>query len=225
MELNDLARLRRIADRVDALQLRERLLLLAAGTALLFFGTDLLLLQPILKRQQHARAEIGQLESQLAAGREQARLLRYRSEEDPLLVRREQYNRMQQELAALDRRIRDQLGVLVEPAQAADLLKQVLQRQPGLSLRALKATAEPLREDPAHTVEALADRDPEIPAGIGRYHLSLVVEGSYPKLLAYLGALEALPWKFFWEQIDFRSESWPRAVTRIELYTLGTIHG
>ena len=203
-------------DRIDALELRERVLLLAATVAILFLSVDSVGLQPTLKAQQVTEERISELEMKLGALRQQAMLLSYKTDEDTLAARYQSRDTLAAELAALDERLGDQLGALVEPAQAAELLEQVLTRHRGLRITSLRASAEPLEE-----VTGNADR-----AGkLGRYQLDLILEGGYLDLMRYLEALESMPWKFFWQMVDFRVDDYPRAVSRLQLYTLGAQDG
>ena len=203
-------------DRIDALELRERVLLLAATVAVLFLSVDSLGLQPTLKAQQVTEERISELELKRGALRQQAMLLSYKTDEDTLAARYRSRDTLAAELAALDARLVDQLGALVEPAQAAELLEQVLTRHRGLKITSLRASAEPLKE-----VTGNADQ-----AGkLGRYQLDLVLEGGYLDLMRYLEALESMPWKFFWQMVDFRVNDYPRAVSRLQLYTLGAQDG
>jgi len=208
--------LQQLADRVDALELRERVLLLAAAVAVLFFSIDMLALQPVLKSQQATRERITQLDTRLSALRQNARLLQYHSDADPLQARREQRDKLKRELASLDTRIVDQLGALVEPAQATEVLEQVLSRRHGLRLVSMDASSRTLDD---------LDIENGDTTGLGRYQIDMVLDGSYLEVLAYLDELESLPWKFFWQKIDFQSTEYPHATTHLSLYTLGAGHG
>lgn len=203
-------------DRIDALELRERVLLLAATVAILFLSLDSAGFQPTLKAQQVTEQRISELEMKLGALRQQAMLLSYKTDEDVLAARYSNRDTLAKELAALDARIVDQLGALVEPAQAAELLEQVLTRHRGLKITSLRASAEPLDQLAGNTEQA---------GKLGRYQLDLVLEGGYLDLMRYLEALESMPWKFFWQTVDFRVNEYPRAVSRLQLYTLGAQDG
>ena len=204
-------------DRVDALELRERILLLAATVIVSFLIVDSLLLQPTLKAQQIAEERISDLETQLSALNQQANLLSYKSDEDLLASRHETRDNLAAELDALNVRILGQLGALVEPAQAARVLEQVLTGHRDLKLKSLQASAESLSN--------LNVEENSGATGLGRYQLEMVVEGGYLDLLHYLQELEAMPWKFFWQEVDFQSADYPRAETRLQLYTLGAQDG
>ena len=203
-------------DRIDALELRERVLLLAATVAVVFLSVDSVGLQPTLKAQQVTEERISELEMKLGALRQQAMLLSYKTDEDTLAARYQSRDTLAAELAALDARLGDQLGALVEPAQAAELLEQMLTRHRGLRITSLRASAEPLNELAGNAGQA---------GKLGRYQLDLVLEGGYLDLMRYLEALESMPWKFFWQMVDFRVNDYPRAVSRLQLYTLGAQDG
>lgn len=200
-------------ERIDNLALRERILLLAAAVAVMFLLIDTLILQPTLKAQQVAGQQIVDLEVKLNSLRQSAQLLSYKSDSDLAASRRQSRDQLAAELAELDSRIISQLGALVEPAQAARVLEQLLSSHTGLKLTTLNASAEPLKD--------MELEQPSETPGLARYQLDMVVQGSYLDLLNYLQSLEAMPWKFFWQQVDFQATEHPHAETRLQLYTLG----
>ena len=167
------AQIQQWMDRIDALELRERTLLLAATIVVLY----------LLNNQR-----ISDLETKLSAMRQQADLFNYNSDQAPLAGRQEKRDNLAVELAGLDNRIVGQLGALVEPAQAAEVLEQVLTGHRGLKLKSLQASSESLSD--------LEIDDRTNGSGLARYQLEMVVEGGYLDLLRYLQELEAMPWKF-----------------------------
>ena len=213
MELAMKAQLQPWLDRVDALELRERLLLMAAGVVVLFLLVDTLWLQPTLKAQQVTEQRIAELETKLHALGQSAQLLSYKTDADPTEIRRQRRDQLSGELAELDARILGQLGALVEPAQAAQVLEQLLSGHRGLKLASLSANTEPL--------SGLDVDEQSAGVGLARYQLDMIVQGSYLDVLNYLRSLEHMPWKFFWEQVNFQSTEYPQAETRLKLYTLG----
>ena len=204
-------------ERIDALDLRERILLLAASVVLLFLIVDSLGLEPAFKSQQATEQRIADIEMGLGTLHQQASLFNTESDHNPLASRYESRGRLAAELSELDARITGQLGALVEPAQAAELLEQVLSGHRGLKLKSLQASSESLNN--------LGLQNNRNGADLGRYQLEMVVEGGYLDLLHYLQELEAMPWKFFWQKVNFRTTEYPRAETRLRLYTLGAQRG
>jgi len=208
--------LQSLADRIDALELRERVLLLAATIVVLFFSIDTLALQPILKSQQALAERITEFDNRLGALRQRASLLQYRSDIDPLQVRRVQRNTLKQTLTVLDTQIVRQLGVLAGATRTTEVLEQVLAAHHGLKLISLDAGT---RAADGRKIKAGEK------AGLDRYQIELVLDGRYTDVLAYLEQLESLPWTFFWQKIDFQRSKHSRSTTRLQLYTLSVDHG
>ncbi len=100
-------------------------------------------------------------------------------------------------------RYRSRIGGLLAPAHAVKVLEQVLEQEQGLNLLEVDAGSQPL------TGVELPGEENLPAAGIGRYQLQLQLEGSYLATLRYLQALENLPWKFFWESVDYQVTSHP----------------
>lgn len=206
-----------LIERIDALALRERSLLLFATVVVLFLLVDSLGLDPALKAQQVTEQRIAELELKLGALQQKARLLNSDSDETLVQSGHAARERLAAELEELDAAILAQIGTLVEPAQASRVLEQVLARYPGLRLQSMQAGSESLDD--------IALKENTTGSGLGRYQLELVVEGAYLDILRYLRALEAMPWKFFWQNIDFQVSDYPQALTRLQLYTLGVQDG
>ncbi len=205
----------RLAGRIESMQLRERALLLLAGTALLFLLFDMLGLQPVFRQQEQGKQAISDWTLKLDALRERSRPL----SDDPSGVSLQQRNQLQERLADLESRLQKQLGALLEPEQAIEVLRQVLAQEQDLTLHKVNAVSEPL-SDPKQD-----DADKPATAGIGRYELRLELQGSYLGTLRYLRALEALPWKFFWEEVNFEVMEHPEARVTLDIYTLGLLGG
>ncbi len=48
----------------------------------------------------------------------------------------------------------------------------------------------------------------------------MVVEGDYPSVVAYLRALESLPWRIHWQRLDLNVGSYPVNRVRIVIGAL-----
>ena len=203
--------LQQLETRIDSMQLRERALLLLAGIVVIFFLVDTFGLQPVYKQQKQSTQTITALETELDLLRLRSDMLYGEHETDPLQHR----DQLSKKLSGLKARLNDQLGVLLTPDQAVEVLKQVLDQEKGLKLREVDAVSRPLTG-----TEFLPDTAAQV-AGIGRYDLQLQLEGSYLATLSYLRRLDGLPWRFFWEDVDFKVIEYPKAHVTLNIYTLG----
>ena len=214
-------RLQRWQASIDALGLRERLFLLGSLVAVLFFLVDTLVYQPALEEQRRGRDAIDHLQTQLTVLEIESQRIASEHAADPLAWRKRRVAELEAGLGELDGQLRARLGTLVEPRQAAPLLRDILAREPGLTLLGLETEVTHL--DPAlYSQQAGNDY---LPANLGRYQLTLRLEGSYLATLRFLERLDSLPWALFSEQLELEVEEHPRARVTLRLHTLGAYGG
>jgi len=202
----------KLVKKVDALVLRERVLVLIAGIVVVFFVTDSLAFQPIYQKQQVLLQGIQDQEVQLEILRVQSNQLR----EDNTLEQSSPLTQLQQELGDSRQELESRLNAMLSPDKAASVLEQILLKEKGLALNRVntkQATLTSIDE---------ASGDIVVIDDIKRYELKLQLEGGYLETLRYLQALEALQWKFFWERISFSVTDHPIASIDVEIYTLGS---
>jgi MSHA biogenesis protein MshJ len=217
VELTLKTRLQPWLDRVNALALRERVLLMSAAVAVMFLLVDSVGFEPTLLAQRTTEQRISQLHGRLETLEHNARQLNQHTAESSIASLRRRRDSLRNEREELDTHIRGRLGALVEPAQAAQMLEQLVDAHTDLELTALNASSKPLGDSPEST--------PDGSVALARYQVEMVVTGDYLAVLDYLKNLEHMPWKFFWQQVSFRSTGYPDGETRLRLYTLGPGHG
>lgn len=211
------ANLSQLVVKIDGYSLRERVLLLLSAIALLVGVWQLAIelpqerqrtqLQEALERIHSARsaqaAQIAALSSALgpAAGGIFA-------ERDALQVR----------LAAMD----DELAALSQGLVGADQLPRILQdvlvSTTRLSL--VRVQTLPVKELPL-AMDSASDGS----TGVYKHSVTLRVSGSYFEVLGFLQTLEELPWRFYWDRLDYTREAYPRGIIDIRVYTLSAEEG
>ncbi len=196
-----------LAGKFDRLSQRERLFVLAAVLAVLVAAFKSLVLSPIDARsaalsQQLAGLETGINETAKAATAD-AITAAYAQEAD-----------LKARLAAVNAELSSQSAGMIAPERMAEVIHDVLSRQQGVrlvSLRNLEAIKLPL--DAAGESAANTARPYE-------HTVEIVLEGRYLDVLAYLQALEALPWRFYWRRLELTSTHYPMNRVRVELGTV-----
>lgn len=206
-------RIRHVQQSIDAMTLRERLLVFAAALMLMGGAWEAFLAAPLAAREAIAsskivdtRERIDQIEESLALAAQgigggmsdnfdRLRDLRRRVEEG-------------------DESVRVFTSDLVDPAQMRFVLEDLIRRQQGLELvRASNLGARPLIDEQSPAAE-------ETGPMLYRHGFQLELEGSYLDCLAYLEAVERLPWQIYWAGLNLETEEHPRIRITLEIHTL-----
>lgn len=229
--------------RIDALSLKERVLIATSVLLSLALGWHALLLEPLDVRKRALAAEI-------ATGADALQRLEAVSDEliagahvDPDANTRQLIAARDLELKALAASVEAKVGRVVPPAQMAEVLETVLSRFRELEFLGLEGLGvEPLVEPVEVSVGNRQDLTPaadrtDAPrelivaeAGAGprtayRHGIRIRFAGSYLATIAYLQALEAMPWGFFWDRVELETRDFPRVEGSIVVYTVSLEEG
>jgi MSHA biogenesis protein MshJ len=195
--------------KIDALSMRERLLVMITALVLIAALWHTMLMQPLEQRASQTRAELTALEGRIADAN--------RSLEDQILQLAGGDHEHRTRIASLRKRI-DEINAtlgnhaaeLIDPAEMARVLEGVLKQQSRLTLVRIRNT----------TPDSLtADEEPGA-VTFYQHGLEIEVEGSYAACLDYLNAIEALPWRLYWQVLELDVIDYPRNRIRIEVGTL-----
>jgi MSHA biogenesis protein MshJ len=201
---------KRYADRVDAMSLRERVLIFLAVAVVLVAFVDSALLEPILKRQKANSQRIQQQQDEIRAMQAQVQAYAQARSGDGASGKRQRFDKGGSELAALDREIAEKQRGLVTPERMAKMLSEIVRRDPDIELVSLRTLA----------ATGLASAWGSALSGIYRHGIEVAVAGSYFKTLNYVSQLERLPAKIFWGNMELQAGAYPKVTLKITLYTL-----
>jgi MSHA biogenesis protein MshJ len=204
------ALLKRIAERIDAASLRERVLIFLALTALLVFVVNAALIEPMRVTQKRLTAEAAQREKELQAVQAQIARMVQSAAVDPNAANRARLATLQSELAQLDARIAQEQSRFTPPERMRAVLEEMLQRNKGLALVELNS----LPVAPIGSVGTAGD------AALYRHGIEFTVTGTYLELYEYLRALERLPTQLYWRRAELIAGEYPVATLRLTLFTV-----
>jgi len=198
-----------LQEKFEALTNREKIILVFAVLAGIWFGWDYLFYQPNQKKHQALQQKLTSLKQQ--ATDQQLALIKLENSRniDPNLNNRNKLTALKAEHSRLQELMMHDKS-LVPPQLMAIALSDILNRNNQLSLIKLDTL-------PA---TALTESKQSQPNTIYKHGLSITFSGSYLDTLNYLKALESLPWHFIWESIDYQVIDYPTAETTIRVYTL-----
>ena len=208
------APLQRYADRLDAMSLRERVLIFLAVAVVIVAIADSVLFDPILRRQKVNSQRIHQQEDEVRTMQGQVQAYAQARTGDNAGSKRERLEKRKVELAALDRELGAKRSDLVPPERMAKMLYEIVKRNPDIelvSLRSLPATGMTQSLTAALGSGALT---------LYRHGIEITVSGSYLRMLTYVNQLERLPAKIMWGNMELQAAAYPVATLKITLYTL-----
>ena len=212
----------KLARRFDALNPRERLMVFAAGVAIIAGLGFVLAIDGALAKHKllavsadKQRIDLAQLQKQNV---ELSRLLT----QDPDAEGRAQIEDLQRRLGGYDMELRGVQQGLVPPRQMVRVLEDMLNRDSHVrlvKLRTLPVSA--LVEPESGTAGGAAAKSPTPMKNLVYKHgIELTVEGGYLDLLEYQSRLEKLPWRMFFARTSVNSVEYPKVLMTITLYTL-----
>lgn len=204
-------RLQAIATRIDALSLRERLMLFAGAAASILFLLYSLFLNPLIARQDKLRAQLAQQGDNIGGiDREIAQKLQAYTL-DPDAAARTRLVSLKAETAQLAAGLRAMQSGLVAPERIAPLLGTIIKANGRLQLMSMKTLpVSPIGGATPAASEQL----------LYRHGVELSVRGNYLDMINYMDALEAMPTQLFWGRADLAVEEYPNSRLTLTLYTL-----
>ena len=200
--------------RIEALKINERALVLGAGLLLIYAVAQMLVLGPVAKERRQLVAQYTNAERRITEKDAEIVGLKAAAKKDPNVALQGQLRALEQKIAAAEQAVTERAGALLPPEEMPQVLETVLKRIAGAQFhRLVSLGAEPL------FAETKSSKQQGAASGF-RHGFKIEFQGSYLEALAYLQALEALPWRFFWESVQIDVQKHPQANVKVVLYTL-----
>lgn len=206
-----------IAQRFNALSLRERGLVLVAGMTIVYLLWNGAVAAPLGDSRQKLMEQQQLLTQSIStlALEEAAHLQTVAGDMEQAL--RHERDHLKSQLQGLDAELAELSLGLVSVHQLASVLEEVLVRADRLQLRRLQTLpVEPLTLSTSGQSEG---------ADVYKHSVLLAVKGSYFDVLDYLKTLESLGWRFYWEELRFKQEQYPQGRFELRVFTLSTDEG
>ncbi len=212
----------KLARRFDALKPRERVMVFAAGVAIIAGLGFVLAIEGALARHkilaanaERHRIDLAQLNKQ---NTESTRLLN----QDPDVEGRKHIDDLRRQLGGYDTELRGVQQGLVPPNRMVKVLEDMLSRDANVRLVKLRTLPVAALVEPAGLAAESAAAKSSAPTKnlVYKHGIELTVEGSYLELLDYQARLEHLPWRMFFARTSVNSVDYPRVFMTVTLYTL-----
>lgn len=220
-----------IMEKIDARVMRERVLIFLTLLAVIFFLWQFLLQTHIDKTAKALATESVQLANQQQELDAKIASLILAMASDPAIIKRKDIESLQRNILLVEAQLSGLSQGLIGVEQLPKVLQDMLARTATIKLlqvRTLPATelqlTAPIITAPANTSvsnSVLASKG----AGVYKHSVLIRVSGSYSELVKFLQDIESLPWKFYWESLDYTVKKYPDAEIDIQVFTLSSEEG
>lgn len=229
------------ATRIDALSVRERVMIALGGAAAIVFLVYFGLIDPANARERTLQATIADQRSRLAAIDVEVVQKQTAALADPDADARKRLVTLTADNEGLRGSLRATQKALVPPARMSALLGQMVQQNSRLKLVSLKTLAPAGTTDgnfaetpvegavPVLPATGLTTRPPGTAAPVAdepaqpllyRHGVEVVLQGAYADMVAYMEALERMPAQVFWGRAVLDATEHDKATLTLTLYTL-----
>ena len=211
-----------------AISPREQYMVLLTGLVAIIFITHTFFIDDNAKKIVKIEKQIMQISNENRTAKASIILLEDGLSKDPNSELKRQISQYKERLNKADVNLLKLTSDLISPIQMRHALMQLLKTQKGVSLQSFQVVAaEPITlasaKPVAKTEGKIADVEPNKQEMVlYRHAIKIKLSGSYFQLRDYLTQLEALSWKFFWQEFNYQLKEYPVSELEIEMYSLST---
>lgn len=212
------ARWKELLQRFSQLSARERGLVLVAVFAVAYQLADLVVFDRLYQQIEQLNRDIARDNRAIGDLNTELRLLASRAQHDPNAALRSEIEAARVRVKQRQAQLADATADMISPRDMARFLEQLLVQEGGLTMVGLQTLdAQPL--SPRGSPAADTPQPVQSPV-LYRHAFEIAFSGGYLATLRYLQALEALPWRFIWDGVDYEVIDYPQSIVRMRLHTL-----
>lgn len=215
----------KLLGKYNALSLRERGVIAVLVFVLIFIVWNEFIWSSQGVKQQDFKQKVASTKTQIDAFELQINTLKVNQERDPDAKEKQQLDQLLVLEARLDEQLQKTMHGLIKPAQMTKVLEGVLTRQTDLKLYRIAnlPTQDVLAVKKIQDGTKQSLQSPK--GGVYKHGLQIEFRGSYLSALAYLKALDELPWDFYWDELALNVQEYPESHITITVHTLSLEEG
>ncbi len=214
--------------KIDGLQIRERLLIGLCLLVLVIVFLQALFIDPLLAKQTLFKKEKSRLTLQISQQSNEQQLLTAELTAGVNRNKEKRHKQLQRELDDLNQHIEKTVLGLIPPRLMPEVLERVLVQNKGLKLLGVenKPVVSIIQERvDAATSEAGSHAEVSEKAvldrqGLYRHSFILRLQGNYMDAIGYFESLGKLPWQFYWDDLKYEVDEYPSAIITLEVHTI-----
>jgi MSHA biogenesis protein MshJ len=215
---------------------REQYMVLFAGLAAIIFIIHSFFIDDNAIKITKLEQDIAKVTAGNRSAKSSISLLEEGLTQDPNAVFNKKITQYKKKLKEVDENLLKLTSDLIDPIQMRYALLQLLKTQKGVSLQSFQViAAQPITMADSKSATKNNNRNSQETKASGesaeatqpelvlyRHAIKIKLSGGYFQLRDYLQQLEALSWKFFWQEFNYQLTEYPISELEIEMYSLST---
>lgn len=200
------------AEKINALSLRERLMVFVTIIVLTGFAWWNLYALPVSNQSKELDRQNGTLEIEIQTLNATSAAIQKRIKEGVHKTKQQKLTLLRNELRKVKELLNKKTQALIEPNEMFDLMQQLLFAESRLKLTGMKRKS----VEPVFKNEQSETAQPQV----YRHVLQASFEGKYNHILKYIQKMENLQWMLIWDRITLETTEYPLIGVTIEISTL-----
>jgi MSHA biogenesis protein MshJ len=238
------------AEWIDSKSSRERVFIGLSILALVFLVWTLLIQSGYDSREKELKSQLAALQADQKLTQEQLTAITTSLATGPAKVKQSEINQLNSQLQQIQTRLSEVGQGLIAAEQLPEVLRSVFEQTRGLELINVQTLAakemmiaslqqiEVAQPNVAEPNDSVIPGVPNLQAtqntqpapkpqgsGVFKHGVVLKLRGDFFRILALVKSLENLPWKFYWESLDYSVKQYPQAEIELRVFTLSSEEG
>jgi MSHA biogenesis protein MshJ len=217
---------------IDARVMRERALIFSCMLAAVFMLWNFVIQAPLDKKRLELESKIAASENEQRNLQTQIAAVTQSLLNDPSRTKKAQITQLESDIASVDSQLQSVSQRLIKAEQLPLALQDVLSKAERVTLLevntmpAMELQLTQLSESGQTSSQTSTKSQPGAQnAGVYMHAVELKLAGNYAEVLQLLKSLEQLPWRFYWQTLDYKVIQYPRAEILLRVYTLSSEEG
>ena len=218
----------KIQQSIDALNQRERVLILFTAVVVVAALLYLLLIEPLMIKQQANSLQLKELKATVMRQESEKMILEAELQVGVNRKKQAQRDSLSEELSLLNEKIQQSVVGMIPPRMMPEVLERLLIDSKGLELLGLEnQPVSTVVQQSSEAAPAEGDSVPEesVEQSLYKHGFTLRLRGDYLSVLAYFEKLAELPWRFHWDSLNYQVEQYPKATVELEVHTVSMSEG
>lgn len=223
------------SEKFNNVSVREQYLIILTGLVAIVFISFNLFIEPALEKNKKLNKQTVSIQNENKSSQSSILIFEEALTEDPNTLMKKQIRAYEKKLKQVDDRLLLLTSELIEPIQMRYALLDLLKTQKGVSLVSFEllevtplmnkqeiSNANKSTETESDTLLKEEKLAPLSDINLYRHSIRIKLTGKYFQLRDYLSQIEAMSWKFFWQEFRYSIKEYPLGEVEIEMYSLST---